>query len=106
MLNPFIDLINNVIDLINNVISLINIAIIVWAVLGLLMNLDIINRYNPIVQRIYSTLSRLLEPMLRPIRNVTKKHLPDLGGVDLSPIILLILLNFISSLLHDWFYTY
>ena len=42
------------------------------------------------------TLYRLTEPMLRPIRRL----LPNLGGVDISPIILLLGLFFLQSLLH------
>lgn len=98
MLNPFI-------DLINNVISLINLAIIIWAVLGLLIHFDIVNRHNPLIQRIYFTLGRVLEPLLKPIRRVLSKFLPDLGGIDISPIVLILLLHFINDALYSWFYS-
>ncbi len=98
MLNPFI-------DLISNIIFLINLALMVWVVLGLLIHFDIVNRYNPLIQRLNTTLTRLLEPLLRPIRRVTGKFLPDLGGVDLSPVILILLLQFVKSAMYSWFYT-
>ena len=72
----------------------------------LLIHFDIVNRASPIVNRVYTALSRLMEPLLRPIRRFLVKHLPDIGGIDLSPLILLLLLNFIDSALHSWFYTY
>lgn len=97
MLNPFI-------ELISNVIFLINLALIIYIVMGLLIHFDILNRGNPLVNRIYSTLARLLEPMLGRIRRVTSKFLPDLGGIDLSPIVLILLLHFINSALYSWFY--
>jgi YggT family protein len=97
MFNPFV-------DLISNIIFLINLALMIWVVLGLLIHFDIVNRYNPLVTRVYSTLGRLLEPALGRIRRFTRKFLPDLGGVDLSPIILLLLLHFIDSALYSWFY--
>jgi YggT family protein len=97
MLNPFI-------DLINNIISLVNLAIIIWVILGLLMNFDIVNRHNPLVQRIYFTLGRVLEPMLKPIRRLLSRYLPDLGGIDLSPLVLLLLLHFVNDALYSWFY--
>ncbi len=97
MLNPFI-------DLISNVISLINLALMVWIVLGLLIHFDIVNRSSPIVNTIYTTLSRLIEPLLRRIRRVLGKYLPDLGGIDLSPVILFLLLHFIDNALYSWFY--
>lgn len=97
MLNPFI-------NLINNIIFLINLALIAWIVIGLLLHFDIVNRGNPLVQRVYDALTRLCEPMLRPIRKVTKKIIPDLGGIDLSPIFLILLLNFVNNALYSWFY--
>lgn len=97
MLNPFI-------DLISNVISLINLGLLVWIVLGLLIHFDILNRYSPLVNRVYSALTRLFEPMLAPIRRRITRYLPDLGGVDLSPLVLLLLLHFIDNALYSWFY--
>mgnify|MGYP003386444687 CR=1 FL=1 len=98
MLNPFI-------DLISNIISLINLALILWILLGLLIHFDIVNRSSPIVNTIYTTLGRLVEPLLRRIRRHLGKYLPDLGGIDLSPIILFLLLHFIDNAMYSWFYT-
>jgi YggT family protein len=97
MFNPFI-------ELISNIIALINLALIIWVILGLLIHFDIVNRASPLVSRVYSTLGRLLEPMLRRIRSTIGKYLPDLGGIDLSPIVLLLLLHFINGALYSWFY--
>lgn len=98
MLNPFI-------NLISNIISLINLALIIYIVLGLLIHFDIVNRSSPIVNRVYIALGRLLEPMLSRIRRVTNKFLPDMGGIDLSPIILVLLLHFIDNAMYSWFYS-
>lgn len=98
MLNPFI-------DLIGSLISILNFGLFVWVILSVLMNLDIINRHNPIVQKIYFTLGKLFEPMLRPIRKLLGRVLPDIGGLDLSPIILILLLNFLNNALYSWFYS-
>lgn len=97
MLNPFI-------DLISNVIFLINWALIIWLVLDLLINFDVVNRYNPLIQRVHTGLGRLIEPLLRPIRRALNKYVPALGGVDISPVILILLLNFLNSALYTWFY--
>lgn len=97
-------MLNPVINLISNIIFLINMALLAWVVLGLLINLDIVNRYNPIVARVYATLDRLFEPLLRPIRQRLNKWLPNIG-LDLSAIILLLLLHFIDNALYSWFYT-
>ena len=97
MLNPFI-------HLISNIIFLINWGLIIWFVLSMLINLHIVNQHHPIVAKLYATLSRLLEPLLRPIRRLLEKLFPSLG-IDLSPIVLILLLRFVEDLLYRWFYT-
>lgn len=97
MLNPFI-------DLISNIISLINLGLIIWIILGLLLHFDIVNRSNPLVMRIYTALGRLMDPLLAPIRKHITSRLPDLGGVDLSPIVLVLILHFIDNAMYSWFY--
>jgi YggT family protein len=97
MLKPFV-------DLICDIISLIELALAIWIILELLINFDIVNRASPIVNNLYNTLSRLLEPLLRPIRNAIGKYLTHFGGMDLSPIILWLLLRFLRNALISWFY--
>jgi len=93
MLNPFI-------DLLAELIHLYMLCVIVWTVMVTLISFKVINSYQPVVQKIMLALNRLCEPALRPIQ----KLLPDLGGIDLSPIILLLLLNFARSALYTYFY--
>lgn len=98
MLNPFI-------DLVSNLIGLLNLGLFIWIIIGLLMQFDIINRHSHIVQRVYFTLSRVFEPMLLPFRRLLARVLPDLGGIDLSPILLILAFRFIDDLLYSWFYS-
>lgn len=93
MLNPFIDLIVTVIDLYI-------ICVIAWAVMATLISFKVVNGYQPVVQKIMYALNRLCDPVLNKIR----KFLPDLGGVDISPIVLLLLLNFAKGVLHSYLY--
>lgn len=95
MFNPFIELISAVIDLYN-------IVLIVWVVLGLLISLQIVNRSQAFVYQLNYALSRLVEPLLRPIR----RYMPDLGMIDISPIVLILLLHFVQRCLFQYFYTY
>ncbi len=90
------------INLINSVISLINLGLMIYIVLQLLMQFDIVNRYNPLVQRVHAALAAFFEPMLRPIRRLFQKLFPNLGGFDISPIILILLLHFLSDALVSW----
>ena len=98
MLNPFI-------ILISDIIHLYSLIVFIWAILGLLISFEIINRYNQIVSKVYYALTRLVEPALKPIRRVLNRILPDLGGIDLSPIALILLLQFFQNALQAWFYT-
>jgi YggT family protein len=82
-----------VIELLIEVLRLYSWCIIAWAVTEMLISFKVINAYQPAVQKIRYALNRISEPVLRPIRKI----LPDLGGIDVSPIILLLLLNFAEN---------
>jgi YggT family protein len=72
-------------------IKLINLyiwVIIISAILSWLIAFNVVNTNNRFVMTVADTLWRLTEPALRPIR----KFLPDLGGIDVSPVILILLL--------------
>lgn len=85
-MNPFL-------VLLASIVSLINITLLVYIIISLLISFDILNRHQPIVAKIYYALGRLFEPMLRPIRQI----LPDMGGIDISPVILILLINFVEN---------
>ena len=68
--------------------------------LSWLIAFNVVNPHNNIVRAIGEGLYRLTEPALRPIRQV----LPSLGGLDISPVILIIILLFVQRLLYWLFY--
>jgi YggT family protein len=83
------------------VISLYIWIVIISAVMSWLIAFDVVNRRNRAVYTIADALYRLTEPAIRPIRRV----LPDLGGVDISPVILILGLIFIRDVvLLNWLY--
>ncbi|MGE4528027.1 MAG: YggT family protein [Rhodospirillaceae bacterium] len=69
--------------------------IIVQAVMSWLIAFGIINTRNRFVYLVGDFLYRITEPLLRPIRN----FLPDLGGIDLSPVVLLLAIVFLQNVL-------
>ena len=83
-------------SLIDALISLYIWVIIIGVVLSWLIAFNVINTHNRFVYLVADTINRLTEPALRPIRNV----LPNLGGIDISPVILLLLLFFIQNLVR------
>lgn len=80
--------------LIIQVIDLFVLVIIITAVLSWLIAFNVLNPRNPVVGRIWDILVRLTEPALAPIRRL----LPNLGGIDISPVILILLLMFLKKL--------
>ncbi|TFU03290.1 YggT family protein [Polymorphobacter arshaanensis] len=69
--------------------------IIAQAILSWLVAFNVINLHNRFVDGVYSFLNRITEPLLRPIRKV----LPDLGGIDLSPMVLILVIIVIQRML-------
>lgn len=88
-----------IVSLLNNVISLYIWVLIISAVLSWLVAFNIVNTSNRFVYQVGEFLYRITEPALRPIRRV----IPDLGGVDISPIILILALWFIRDLMIEMF---
>jgi YggT family protein len=72
--------------------------LIAYVVLSWLVSFNVINTGNRTVYQIGDFLNRITEPALRPIRNV----LPNLGGIDISPIILILLLYFVRDLVNEY----
>jgi len=93
MLNPFV-------QLLSNAIYLYMICLIVWTVISMLVSFRIVNGQQPLVFKVMYALDRLCKPVLRPIQKI----LPDMGGIDVSPIIALLILNFVRDALYQYFY--
>ena len=77
---------------INHLVSLYVIVILIGVVLSWLIGFNVINGYNPVVRAVYQAVSVLTEPLLRPIRRM----MPNLGAIDLSPLILLLACQFLQ----------
>jgi YggT family protein len=87
-----------VLNLIDNVVSLYIWILFLAVIASWLINFNVINTSNRVVYMIVDTLYKLTEPALRPIRRL----LPNMGGLDLSPVVLILLLYFIRDLIFDF----
>ena len=72
--------------------------IFVHFIMSWLISFNVLNVRQPFVAQVWYSLQRILEPVYRPIRRI----LPDLGGIDLSPLVLLLGLMFLQRLLHEY----
>jgi len=84
--------------LIDTVIGLYTWVLIIWVVMSWLIAFNVINTRNRAVYMIGDFLNRVTEPALRPIRRV----IPNFGGIDLSPLVLILLLYFARNLLFEY----
>lgn len=89
-----------ILDVVLLVLQLYTWVVIIQAVLSWLMAFNVVNMRNDIVRSIANALYQLTEPALRPIRNV----LPNLGGIDISPVILLLGIFFLENVIVRYIY--
>jgi YggT family protein len=75
-------------------------VIIASAILSWLVAFNVVNMRNDVVRAIWNGLYQLTEPVLRPIRS----RLPAMGGLDISPIILLLIIFFIERVIQEYIY--
>lgn len=81
------------IGFISYLITLYTYVIIAGVILSWLMAFGVVNPYNNVVRSIWNAISAVTEPLLAPIRNA----LPNMGGIDISPIILILGCFFVQS---------
>ena len=84
--------------LVDQIIGMYMWCLIIAVVLSWLTAFNIVNTKNRIVYQICDFLYRITEPALRPIR----RWLPNLGGIDISPVILILLLVFVRNLFREY----
>ena len=91
---------NSLIILFDQVINLYTWILIINVIFSWLIAMNIFNTQNRIIIAIYYGTKRLTDPLLNPIRN----FLPNLSGIDISPVVLILILYFIRNLLFEYFY--
>jgi len=89
---------NSIFLLIDAILDLYSWVIIIAVILSWLSSLNLINNSNQIVSMFHETAWRLTDPVFRKIRS----FLPNLGGLDISPIIALLIIYFLRSLLREY----
>ena len=83
--------------LIDTILQLYVYAIFAMVILSWLFVFNVLNPRNQFVSAVSHFLDNITEPVLRPIRNV----MPNLGGIDLSPIVLLLAITFVQIFLRS-----
>ena len=87
----------SLLNLIDTIVDLYCFTLIAYVAVTWLVTFNIINPWQPLTRSIVNGLSRLHDPILDRIRSVS----PSLGGLDISPIILLLAIQFARNLLFE-----
>jgi YggT family protein len=83
------------IDIVQFLLWILSIIIIVQAIMSWLVGFNVVNSRNGFVAAIWNALERITEPLYRPIRKI----MPDFGGIDFSPLVVLLIIWVIQRLL-------
>ena len=82
-------------DIVLFLLRILSMVVIVQVICSWLVAFNVINLHQPFVRAVYTAMDRITEPLYRPIRKI----MPDFGGIDFSPIVVLLLIWIISRLL-------
>ena len=83
--------------LIDTILSLVVALIVIKVIMSWLISFEVIPAYHQIVSRIMDFLYQMTEPLLERVRRV----IPMFGGIDFTPLIVIVLITFFQILLHD-----
>jgi len=84
-----------IVDILVMLTNVLVMLIIVQFVIGLLFAFNVVSPSNDFLRQIYDSINRLLEPVLRPIRNI----MPNTGAIDFSPLVLILGLQILVRVL-------
>ena len=89
---------NALLILMDNIVDIYIFTLLAYVIASWLVAFRIVNPWQPFVRMILQSMSRLHEPLLSRIRSV----LPELGGIDLSPIIVFLAVQFLRNLMFEY----
>ena len=75
-------------------------AVIIYVIVSMLISFNIINTNNKIISIVMDFLFKLIEPLLRVIRNV----IPNFGAIDVSPVILIIVIEAFQYIITKYWF--
>ena len=73
-------------------------VVLAMIILSWLISFNVVNTRNQFVDSVWRILNQLTEPVLRPIRRV----LPNMSGLDLSPVVLFVILFFLEQIIVNY----
>jgi len=91
-------LLATILQLVVAILGIVWFIVIAHIILSWLVNFQVLNLRQPLVAQIWYGINRLVEPIYRPIR----RYMPDLGGIDLAPLVVLLVLFSLRLLVSNY----
>lgn len=88
----------SLLNLLSLILDLLSYLVIASVVMSWLVGFGVVNLHHPLARQFWYGLQRLTDPLLEPLRRV----IPTFGGLDITPVILLLLLYFLKNLLWEY----
>lgn len=82
------------------VIGIVWMLVIAHVIVSWLVNFQVLNLRQPLVSQIWYLLNRLVDPIYKPVR----RFLPPMGGIDLAPLVIILVLYFLRVLFQGYYY--
>lgn len=92
MLHPILKLLDMVLEIYST-------FVFIYIVIQLLVHFQVVNAYQPLVAKVMRILADIIEPVLRYIR----RYIKPLNNVDLSPLVLILAINFLQYTIYYYF---
>ena len=89
--------INPLIEVLLLVLNLFQWSLVAYILISLLVQFGVVNPYHSIINLIQNSLSQIHEPIL----NVLRRYIPIFGNLDLTPLIVFVVIHFISGILRN-----
>ena len=89
--------INPLIEVLLLVLYLFQWSLVVYILISLLVQFGVVNPYHSIINLIQNSLSQIHEPIL----NILRRYIPIFGNLDLTPLIVFVVIHFISGILRN-----
>lgn len=95
---------DSLVNVLDTVLYLFQLSLVIYIVISLLIQFGIVNPYSSIISLVQNSLSQIHEPIL----NIVRRYIPMFGNLDLSPLVVFLLIMFLSDILNKitWLYIY
>ena len=87
---------DSLVNVLDTVLYLFQLSLVIYIVISLLIQFGIVNPYSSIISLVQNSLSQIHEPIL----NIVRKYIPMFGNLDLSPLVVFLLIMFLSDILN------